>query len=374
MLKKISIAVAVCAVFAVTLIVWIQSMVPDSDARAALKQTRVSDLPYLQNAISEERGKILAVVTSTDVMGSSGKSTGFELTELARAYYVFRANGFEVDIASPRGGLPPMVIDGDDMGAYDYAFLNDAEAQARLASSIPLKNVNSSEYEALYFVGGKGAMFDFPNNEDIQTLTAQVYQAGGIIAAVCHGPAALVGVTLDNGKSLVTDKHITSFTNDEELFLIPEAREVFPFLLEDELVESGAVFRAGPRYLEQVSNDDRLITGQNPWSVWSLADTTIRELGYEPVAREITAEENSVSVLRAYEVEGFTAAHTLLRQFQVEPGQSVDRLLIAMHGIVAIMDWQLIKLVQLLRLLLISGDENLAVLNSGSSTPRYFVA
>ena len=186
MLKKISISLALCALVAVGMIAWLQSMIPGTEERAALKQSSAADIPYLQNAIKADRGRILAVVTSTDTMGESGKSTGFELTELARAYYVFTANGFEVDIASPSGGEPPMVIDGDDMGTYDYAFLNDDEAQAKLANSIPLNEAQSEDYAALYFVGGKGAMFDFPDNEEIKTLVAEVYQAGGVIAAVCH--------------------------------------------------------------------------------------------------------------------------------------------------------------------------------------------
>ncbi len=374
MLKKISISLALCALVAVGMIAWLQSMIPGTEERAALKQSSAADIPYLQNAIKADRGRILAVVTSTDTMGESGKSTGFELTELARAYYVFTANGFEVDIASPSGGEPPMVIDGDDMGTYDYAFLNDDEAQAKLANSIPLNEAQSEDYAALYFVGGKGAMFDFPDNEEIKTLVADVYAAGGVIAAVCHGPAALVNVKLHDGTDLLANKRVSSFTNEEELFLIPEAREVFPFLLEDGLVNSGASFEAGPRYLEQVSNDSRIVTGQNPWSVWAMADLTIRELGYEPLPRTVTAEENSVSVLQAYELEGFGEANSLLKQLKTEPEQSIDRLLIAMHGIVAAMDWELIKLIQLLRLLIIAGDENIAALNPVDTLPISYVA
>ena len=102
--------------------------------------------------------QILAVVTSTDVMGASGKTTGYELTELARAYYVFEANGFEVDIASPLGGQPPVVIDGDDMKQFDFAFLNDPVAQNKVSHSIAVADVDPQDYEAVYFVGGKGAM------------------------------------------------------------------------------------------------------------------------------------------------------------------------------------------------------------------------
>ena len=105
-----------------------------------------------------------------------------------------------------------------------------------------------------------------------------------------------------------------------------------------------------------------------------MADTTIRELGYEPLPRTVTAEENSISVLQAYELEGFGEANSLLKQLKTEPEQSIDRLLIAMHGIVAAMDWELIKLIQLLRLLIIAGDENIAALNTVDTLPLSYVA
>ena len=161
---------------------------------------------------------------------------------MARAYYVFEANGFEVDIASPQGGNPPRVIDDEDMKEYDYAFLNDAVAQNKVQNSIPMAKVDPEQYQAVYFVGGKGAMFDFPDNPHIKSLIRKYYETGKVVGAVCHGPAALVNVTLSNGKPLLANKTISSFTSEEELFLIPDAREVFPFLLQEKLTEQGANF------------------------------------------------------------------------------------------------------------------------------------
>ncbi|MFZ1809386.1 MAG: type 1 glutamine amidotransferase domain-containing protein, partial [Cyclobacteriaceae bacterium] len=297
------------------------------------------------------RGKILAVVTSADLMGSSGKSTGYELTELSRAYYVFQANGFEVDVASPLGGLPPVVIDGDDMKEYDYAFLNDSDAQAKVKNSIAMADVEPDAYEAVYFVGGKGAMFDFPENKHIQSLVSAYYESGKVVSAVCHGPAALVNVKLSDGSSLLANKTVSSFTNAEELFLIPDAPQIFPFLLQDKLTENGARFNEGFLYLNTVSKDGNLVTGQNPWSTWEVAESVIAQLGYAPKPRFITREENSISVLGTFEAEGYSKAKSTIDQFCTEDALSIDREIIAVHSIVAAMQFELGKTINLIRLL-----------------------
>ena len=370
MLKKSLIALLTVILSITTFGFWFFSLIPDAESRKNLSKTQVEDLVYLKQGVSKSRGKILSVVTSTKVMGESGKNTGYELTELARAYYVFSANGFEVDIASPEGGTPPVVIDGDDMGAFDYAFLNDPVAQAKVKNSIALEHVSASDYEAVYFVGGKGAMFDFPQNTAIQKIIRSLHKSGGIIGAVCHGPAALVNVTLDDGAFLINNKTISAFTNNEELFLIPEARNIFPFLLEEKLVSQGANFNEGPRYLEQISIDENLVTGQNPWSVWKLAEAMVAQLGYTPVKREITAEENSINILHAYETRGFGVARNLLENMSASPEQSIDRTLIAMHSIVALMDWEFIKIIDLLRLLNNANDTRVSLTETGNPRTR----
>lgn len=317
--------------------VWFFSLLPSKELKKDLTQTQATDLTYLTENRIPKRGKILAVVTSTNTMGSSGKSTGYELTELSRAYYIFGANGFEVDIASPLGGKPPVVIDGDDMGEFDYAFLNDSVAQYKASHTLALKDVVADAYEAIYFAGGKGAMFDFPNNESIQSILRNYHQTGKVIGAVCHGPAALVNVTLDNGRPLVENKSVCSFTNEEELLLISDAETIFPFLLQSKLTENGAKFNAGTMYLENISRDGNLITGQNPWSTWKLAETMIEQMGYTPKYRPITGEENAVQVLLAYESQGTDQAKALIEQFLVEENEPVDRVLIASHSIIAAM-------------------------------------
>ncbi|HCM75095.1 MAG TPA: type 1 glutamine amidotransferase domain-containing protein [Cytophagales bacterium] len=336
--------------------VWFMSLLPPLPESAKdIKAISPSDLPFLTENIVPYRGKILAVVTSTSQMGSSGKSTGFELTELSRAYYVFQANGFEVDVASPLGGAPPVVIDGDDMNEYDYAFLNDANAQAKVKESFAIKDVDAKAYQAIYFVGGKGAMFDFPDNEYIQSLIREYYESGKIVSAVCHGPAALVNVRLSNGELLIANRQVSSFTDKEELLLIPDAAEIFPFLLQDKLIQNGASFNEGFMYLNKVSIDGNLVTGQNPWSTWGVAESVIEQMGFEPKKRNITIEENTISVLEKLEAEGYREAKVAIDDFCTRDAMSIDRRLVAMHSIVAAMDFELKKAVNLTRLLTYSN-------------------
>lgn len=317
---------------------WFISLLPIKEMKKDLSMSNVEDISYLSQNIIPHRGKILAVVTSSKTMGDSGKSTGYELTELSRAYYVFQANGFEVDVASPLGGKPPVVIDDDDMGVFDYAFLNDTIAQLKTSHTIALNNVNADDYEAVFFVGGKGAMFDFPDNKKIQSIVRNYYQSGKVVGAVCHGPAALVNVMLDDGTHLLENKTVSSFTNREELFLIPDAKTIFPFLLQDKLASQGAKFNEGALYLETISHDNNLVTGQNPWSTWALAETMVHEMGYIPKNRQITGEENAVKVLMVYEKEGADKAKELIDKLLIEEKKPVDRLLLATHCALAAMD------------------------------------
>lgn len=315
--------------------IWFISLIPPIDL--TLEKTLVKDLPYLSENVVPQRGKILAIVTSTDKMGSSDKSTGYELTELSRAYYVFEANGFEVDIASPLGGKPPVIIDDDDIGAFDYAFLNDSIAQYKANHTIAVQDINPEEYEAVFFAGGKGAMFDFPDNKTIQSIIRSYYQSDKVIGAVCHGPAALVHVTLDNGRPLIENKMVSGFTNDEELLLIPDAKSIFPFLLQDEIVAQGARLNKGGMYLEKISHDKNLITGQNPWSTWILAETMIKQLGYTPKYREITDEENAVHILTVYNTQGSQKAKEVIKKMCLTDKKKINRLVIASHSIIAAM-------------------------------------
>jgi putative intracellular protease/amidase len=331
---------------------WFMSLLsPPNPSAENMKGVLPGSLPYLNEKPSQTRGKILAVVTSTESFEKTGKRTGYELTELSQGYSVFVANGFDVDIASPLGGEPPMVRDEEDMGIYDYAFLNDPIAQHKLKGSLVMDSVRIEGYEAIYLVGGKGAMFDFPDNQALQRSIRTLHEQGKVIGAVCHGPAAFVNVKLTDGAPFLKGRQVCSFTNREELFLIKDARELFPFLLQEELVENGASFSEGTMYLENVVIDGTLVTGQNPWSTWTTAEAMIKQLGYEPKKREKSAAENAVSILNAYEKDGYANAKILIEKLNEGEKQVIDRNLIAMHVLVAAMQWEISRGVELIGLL-----------------------
>lgn len=308
----------------------------DLDAEPLADRNAVAaDLDFLRPHNVPARGRILAVVSSTARFDARQRKAGYELTELSRAYWVFLANGYEVDIASPRGGEPPMVLD-DDLVDADYAFLNDATARAKLAASLSLDQVDPARYAAVYFVGGKGAMFDFPRNAAITRLLHEIAPRG-VIGAVCHGPAALLDAVDADGRALLAGRRVTAFSNAEELFLIKDARTLFPFLLQDALAARGAQFAEAPPYLQHVVRDGNLVTGQNPWSTWAVAETMVRALGHEPVPRTITAEEHSMRLLARYHREGLDAA---LAHKRGSPRS--DKRLLLMHALVAAMrsEWR----------------------------------
>lgn len=341
-LKRIVLpAIALLALLALSLYLYGRSFELDR-ARPANPHATPADIAYLQTAAPAKRGRILAVVSSTARMLDGETPAGYELTELARAYYVFQANGYDVDIASPMGGEPPARIDTEDMEDIDHAFLNDPHARRKVSNSLPLAQVDPAQYTAVYFAGGKGAMFDLPANPEVARIVRAVAEHG-VIGAVCHGPAALLDIVLGNGRSLVAGRRLAGFTNDEELFLMTDARERLPFLLEDRARARGAIFVAGFKYLDNTVVDGRLVTGQNPWSTWSVAEQMVRALGHVPVRRELGAQERSVRMLAAYRRQGLDAARAARM-----PGY--DKILILMHAWVAAMEWDLDDAFQLQRL------------------------
>lgn len=280
----------------------------------------------------------MAIVTSTKKLGNSNIPTGYELTELARAYWIFQQNGYTVDIASPNGGSANAVIDDEDMGIYDYAFLNDAAIQQQLEHTLKVEDIDTRDYAAVYFVGGKGAMFDFPNNPHIQNLVLDFFYSNKPIAAICHGPAAFTNLKTSSDKWFVEGKKLTSFTNSEELFLKPDAESIFPFLLQSRLVEQGAQFTAAPDYLANVSVYPNLITGQNPWSAWQLAEMMIRQLGHTPLYREPTHEENSIELIQYFHQSGLGATEKYIEK----NNRRYLANLVLMHSVVALMKGNLL--------------------------------
>ena len=210
---------------------------------------------------------------------------GYEFDEFAKAYLVFQANGLEVDIASPRGGK----VEADKFDtstAYNAKVLADKHIMAKLTDTLVISELVAEDYAGIFIVGGKGAMFDLPKDRALQTLIADVYQQQGTVAAVCHGPAALVDVTLADGGYLVANKAINGFTNEEERLFGKKWSAQFDFMLEDKLIERGGKFQASNIMLSHVAIDDRLITGQNPSSTVGVAEALVKSLGITPVASE----------------------------------------------------------------------------------------
>ncbi len=209
--------------------------------------------------------KALIVVTNHAQKGSTNEKTGYFLSEVTHVYYPLIEAGFTIDFASPKGGIAP--LDPSSLNLKDSEnknFYENKKLMAQLDNTISLKDVDSKKYQVIHFAGGHGAMWDFPTSKDLQKVTREIYENGGIVAAVCHGPAALVNVKLSNGKYLIENKRVSGFTDAEEKAI--KLEKVVPFLLESKMKEHKAIFKEGKMWSEQVSVDGRLVTGQNPKS------------------------------------------------------------------------------------------------------------
>jgi len=232
-----------------------------------------SAFSYAEGVISNHE-KILVVLTSHTELGNTGEKTGFWLPELTHPYYEFTKAGYSVDVASIDGGMAPVdskAFEEDD--EYHQIFLNDATLMAKVIQSLPLAEVNPDDYQVIMFAGGSGPMWDFPDNKDINRISSAIYENKGIVSAVCHGNAALINIRLSDGNLLIAGKRIAAFTNEEEDSL--GTTEIVPFLLEDKLIERGAIHVYGKAWEENVVVEDRLITGQNPASAKKAAQSII---------------------------------------------------------------------------------------------------
>jgi putative intracellular protease/amidase len=217
---------------------------------------------------------VLMVLTSHATKGSTGQPTGFYLGEVTHPLAVFDAAGIAVEFASIQGGEPP--VDGLDLNdATNARYWNDAAFRNAIRSTQRLDQIDSAKYSAIFYAGGHGAVWDFPDSPAVQAKTREVFEAGGIVAAVCHGPAALVNVRLGDGRYLVAGKRLSAFTDDEERAV--QLDQVVPFLLASTLVERGALHQAAPDWSSKVTVDGRLVTGQNPQSATATGEA-VRDL------------------------------------------------------------------------------------------------
>ncbi|WP_060481835.1 type 1 glutamine amidotransferase domain-containing protein [Pseudomonas sp. NBRC 111119] len=229
--------------------------------------------------------KILMVLTSHDQLGNTGKKTGFWLEEFAAPYYVFIDNGADVTLASPKGGQPPLDPKSDEADAQTDAtrrFASDAEGQAALADTVPLDQVDPYHFDAVFYPGGHGPLWDLAEDKHSITLLQAFYAANKPIAAVCHAPGVLKNVKAPDGHPAVKGKQVTGFTNSEEAAV--GLTDVVPFLVEDMLKAKGGAYSKGADWSSHVVEDGHLITGQNPASSEAAAEALLARLAQEPGA------------------------------------------------------------------------------------------
>ncbi|WP_220392926.1 type 1 glutamine amidotransferase domain-containing protein [Chitinophaga lutea] len=219
--------------------------------------------------------KILFVVTSHDKKGNTGEPTGFYLGEASHPWEVLHEAGYDIDFVSPKGGKAP--VDGFTLeDPVNKKFWEDPVYRKKIEHTLRPEDINPADYAAIFYAGGHGAMWDFADNKALAAIAAEIYDHNGIVAAVCHGPAALVNIKLGNGQYLVAGKKINAFTNEEEVAVGLE--KVVPFMLESKLIERGGKFEKSALWQPHVTVDQRLITGQNPASAKGVGEAMLAEL------------------------------------------------------------------------------------------------
>ncbi|WP_147125568.1 type 1 glutamine amidotransferase domain-containing protein [Shimia ponticola] len=231
------------------------------------------------------RKNILILLTSADMMGDTGKETGFHWEELSTPYWILRDAGHAITLASVRGGHPPAdpsSADPDERPDSTDRFMNDPVAMEALKTTRNADDIDPSHYDAIYLPGGHGTMWDFAQSEDVARIISAVYAAGGVVASVCHGPAALLGAKKPDGRPLVEGLKVNAFTDAEERAVGLD--DVVPFLLETELRKQGADYEHSGQFDAHVAVDTSgtgtLITGQNPASAKPLAMAFLAEIDH----------------------------------------------------------------------------------------------
>ena len=223
--------------------------------------------------------KVLFVLTSHDKLGNTGHKTGFWLEEFAAPYFALKDAGAVITLASPAGGQPPLDPKSDEPDAQTPAterFRQDTEAQAALASTVPLNQVSAEEFDAVFYPGGHGPLWDLATDSHSIALLEAFDRANKPLALVCHAPGVLIHVRAADGQPFVAGRNVTGFTNSEEAAVGLSA--VVPFLIEDEFIRLGAHYEKGPDWQVHVVTDGHLITGQNPASSEAVAHALLSML------------------------------------------------------------------------------------------------
>lgn len=220
--------------------------------------------------------KVLIPVTNHATLGQTDKANGTYAPELTHVVHVLTAAGIDYQIASILGGKAPLYgqdIEGDEVNSNVLA---DNTFNQRINNTVPMTQLNITDYDAIFYPGGFGLLSDLAINEDFAALSAKHYEAGGIIAAVCHGPAALLPINLSNGDPLLATKSITGFTREEEIDF--GTIDDIPFLMEEALTRKAARYNKIQPWHSFVIEDDRVITGQNPASAHAVGQAIVKRL------------------------------------------------------------------------------------------------
>lgn len=223
--------------------------------------------------------KILMVLTSHDTLGNTGEKTGFWLEELAAPYYVFKDAGADITLASPKGGQPPLDPKSESEDFQTDAtrrFNDDADAKAQLSSTLRLEAIDAAEYDAVFYPGGHGPLWDLVEDTDSIRVIESMWADGKPVAAVCHAPAVLLRAKDAAGQPLVANRAVTGFANTEEDAV--QLTDVVPLLVEDSLVAKGGRYSKVDDWKPFIQQDGRLITGQNPASSESAAALVLQTL------------------------------------------------------------------------------------------------
>lgn len=222
---------------------------------------------------------ILIVLTSHDQLGNTGNKTGFWLEEFASPYYCLKDAGATITLASPLGGQPPLdpkSNEADFQTADTKRFDNDEETQQLLANTQTLANINTEEYDAVFYPGGHGPLWDLYNDAASVKLIEQFIAQNKPVATVCHASAVLLNAKTSQGEAIVKNRKVTGFSNTEEEAV--GLTDIVPYLLEDELTKQGATYQKGDDWSSFVVVDNNLITGQNPGSSFDVAKALLGAL------------------------------------------------------------------------------------------------
>jgi putative intracellular protease/amidase len=232
-----------------------------------------------QNPAAVYAKPVLFVVSGHTALGDTGEKTGYFLSEVAHPWHVLKNAGIGVVFVSPAGGAVEMDPKSHDLkDPINVEFLA-SDAAKFLTSTLKPEDVDPSQFSAIFYAGGHGAMWDFPGNEKLASLAAIIYENGGVVAAVCHGPAGLIDIKLADGSYLVAGKKVAAFTNEEEEAV--KLTGTVPFLLATKLTERGAIHVPGKNWEANVVVDQRLVTGQNPASASQVGEELVELIKVE---------------------------------------------------------------------------------------------